>query len=160
MQEALFISDQVRSLAVTVILGLVAGIFYDIFRVMRKMLRPPRWLLFFFDLAFWFLLTALAFVALLATSSGDVRAHVLVGIGLGGLLYALLFSRAVFRLMDFLGQKVLAIINLVLAPPLWLGRGIASQSRRIGLAMTGAAGRGWRVIRQKIRTIIKKKRRN
>ncbi len=152
-------SDQVYAFTITVALGLLAGVFYDFFRVMRRMLRPPRWLLFCLDLAFWLVMTVVVFIVLLASVSGEVRAYVLVGMGLGGCFYVLLFSRAVFRLTYFLVRKTATIISALLGPPVRLARVLCAGSLRLYQLARGAGNKG-RAVCQKISAFKSIKRRN
>jgi spore cortex biosynthesis protein YabQ len=160
VREGLFVSDQVTAFAVTVVLGLLTGLLYDFFRVIRKMARPTRWLLFFFDLAFWLLATFFAFPVLLATNSGEVRAYVLAGMGLGAGVYALLFSRPVFNLMDLVASKTVRIIHTLLGPPVRFMKRCFVRGRRVSRTVLGGAGRRGRAACQKIRGIRVKKSRN
>jgi spore cortex biosynthesis protein YabQ len=89
------IEPQIKLLMTSLIIGLVTGILFDIYRRIRNLASPGPYLTALGDLCFWGLITAITFTALLAISSGQVRGYVFFGIGAGLSLYLHFFSRYV-----------------------------------------------------------------
>ena len=87
-------------------MGFALGIFYDIFRVFRKMLRHNAVFIAIEDVIFWLLATGLLFVLLLWINFGQIRAFVFIAAALGILIY---FS----TLSKLLMLAAARLINLV-----------------------------------------------
>ncbi|SHF39020.1 spore cortex biosynthesis protein YabQ [Desulforamulus putei] len=85
--------DQFYYFALTIIIGMVAGFCYDLYRVTRGTLRLRRIGTALGDLLFWFVLTGVVFVLLLLGNWGEVRLYVLLGLALGAVIYLSVFSR-------------------------------------------------------------------
>jgi spore cortex biosynthesis protein YabQ len=101
--------DQIYSFTVTLFIGLTAGFCYDYYRVLKATLGLRKIGTHLGDLFFWLITTVVVFVLLLLLNSGEMRFYVLVGLGLGALVYFIFLSRTVTRLLSF---KFLAIKKL------------------------------------------------
>ncbi len=151
---------QVTAFVVTVLLGLFIGLAYDFFRVLRQLLRPSRRALFFLDLVFWLGITPVVFAALLASNWGEVRAYVLIGLGLGGIIYTYFLTKTVYKLIDSTFLLVIRVCRIAAAPVIrparWLASAIcrSKKSLKIGIAKKNSA------LRMKLKEKIGKKKRN
>ena len=73
--------------------GFVVGVFYDIFRVFRRMLNVGFAATAFWDLLFWFMSIIIFFYLLLYINFGELRMFIFLGIALGLTLYFITLSR-------------------------------------------------------------------
>ncbi|WP_366923339.1 spore cortex biosynthesis protein YabQ [Metallumcola ferriviriculae] len=89
---------QVQYFLWTVAIGLAIAFAFDFYRALRAEFRPPRWIGHAGDFTFWVLATIIGYFALLKINWGEVRLYVLLGIGLGALVYYAVGSRTVFKL--------------------------------------------------------------
>jgi spore cortex biosynthesis protein YabQ len=89
------IQPQIILLMASLIIGLVTGLLFDIYRRIRNLVSPGPYLTALGDLCFWGLITAITFTSLLAISYGQVRGYVFFGIGAGLSLYLHFISRYV-----------------------------------------------------------------
>lgn len=114
--------SQVHAFAATIVIGIVAGFCYDYYRVVRTVFRLKKVGTYLGDVIFWLVATALVFFLLLLGNRGEMRLYVLVGLGLGALIYYCLLSKYVSRLVRFkffLFHKTLELlVKLVLL--LWM----------------------------------------
>jgi spore cortex biosynthesis protein YabQ len=95
--------------------GMLAGFYYDVYKVMRSALKFKKAGTCLGDIFFWLSITAIAFYLLLYKNSGEVRVYVFVGLALGALLYMQLLSSCACRILMrclFITGKIL---NIVLA---------------------------------------------
>ncbi|MDR3559994.1 MAG: spore cortex biosynthesis protein YabQ [Negativicutes bacterium] len=91
-------AGQLETFLITIITGMVLGMMFDFYRIMRGVFRP-RWLVTSVtDLLYWLLATAVVFVALLLGNWGEIRLYVFFGLFAGILCYFRLLSRSVIRL--------------------------------------------------------------
>lgn len=83
---------QLHSFGATLLIGAASGLCYDYYRTLREALKLKRFGTNLGDLAFWLVTTGLVFYLLLLENSGEMRFYVLVGLGLGALVYFYFFS--------------------------------------------------------------------
>ncbi|MDE6107224.1 MAG: spore cortex biosynthesis protein YabQ, partial [Oscillospiraceae bacterium] len=83
------------------VLGLILGVVYDLFRLLRLRI-PVRVVGGFLDLLYWPLTVCVLFLYTVTVGDGEVRAYLMLGIALGSLCYFRLFS----GFARFLGDKL------------------------------------------------------
>jgi len=76
-----------------VLLGVVMGICFDIYRVLRGLIKPNRFMTVIGDLMFWIFITMMVFVGLVFKNWGNIRGYTFLGILCGFLLYKKTVSR-------------------------------------------------------------------
>lgn len=82
-----YVSQQAIAFLWSLVAGAGAGLLYDWFRVRRRLHRFGRVRVFVQDVCFSFLAAGLTVVCLTFTNYGQVRAYLLLGEGLGFLIY-------------------------------------------------------------------------
>lgn len=97
--------------------GIVAGLIFDLYRVMRYFWQPSYWVTQLTDLLFWLMLLITTFALLLLSNYGEVRSYVFLAFSLGWGVYHAVASwtaRSVFyqagrlfcRLWAFWGKSL------------------------------------------------------
>lgn len=112
----LTIYDQIISFLVTIGIGFLAGILFDIYRVIRSLWQPRKIGTFIGDMVFWIILTIVAFILLLLGNWGELRIYVFLGICLGYYIYQRRFSKKTQKII-----KKIIVIFLRGIKYLWLG---------------------------------------
>jgi len=110
------IYDQIIAFAVTIAIGFLAGILFDVYRIIRGLWQPKRIGTFIGDVIFWFIMTCLVFILLLLGNWGELRIYVFIGITTGYFLYLKYFSKKVQRLI-----RKIFIFTFKLFRYLWTG---------------------------------------
>ncbi len=85
--------------ALTVAIGLLLGLLFDFYRVIRGRLHPGPLGTILGDLLFSLVATGVTFVLLIAGNWGELRLYVWVGFLLGAFSYHLLLSRSLVTLL-------------------------------------------------------------
>lgn len=141
-------ASQVLVLVFMVVAGFAVGFMYDVYRVIRSLVRPNRRVSVLMDLAFWLFVTPVIFVALLAGNWGQLRLYVFLGMALGLFCYFQLLSEAVLWILicgfRSLTHKVTAAVCALMR--LASGPVRAFHSLRRGVGYFGRppmAGRRW-----------------
>ncbi|GAB6159251.1 hypothetical protein JCM39194_24510 [Desulfotomaculum varum] len=101
--------EQFYCFALTIVIGVVAGFCYDLYRVTRGTLKLRRFGTALGDLLFWLVLTGVVFVLLLLGNWGEVRLYVLLGLALGSAIYLNLFSRQTVSVIRWTFRQILQI---------------------------------------------------
>lgn len=104
----------------TVYGGILIGIFYDIYRVIRGKKRNDRLFTSFWDVLFLLSVFAVVIWAVFSSSYGDIRSYVFIGFIVGFYLYERLLGRiaaGVFQLLLRSIEGFLRRTNSILALP-------------------------------------------
>ncbi len=104
------------------ILGIIMGIIYDVFRIIRLLINWKDWQIFIQDIVYFFIVGVFTFLFTLAYNKGDVRAYLIAGEIIGWILYYITigeivyhFSEAIARFIKKILSKFIKIIrNLVI----------------------------------------------
>jgi len=100
---------QIAVLVLTAVVGVVAGVTYDVYRLaLRPRSRPVLRALT--DLGLWLFLALLVYAALWLADFGDVRMYVFLGLAAGYAIYAGLF-RSLVTMAVRAGQKAWAVVR-------------------------------------------------
>lgn len=118
------VSQEFVIVAETMAVGGVVGLAVDLYRLVRRVLRPGRLGTLLGDLAFWLVLTPLVLTGLVLINGGELRAYVGAGIALGAFLYFRWLSRP------------------FLAAAIAVGRGVGRATRGLEIAAARAVGTG------------------
>jgi spore cortex biosynthesis protein YabQ len=105
------LTGQAATMLSMLLCGLAMGTLYDTYRTMERRCRLAHWLVWISDFLFWISCIFLVFGTLLRVNEGIVRIYIFLGLGIGIVLYFLLFQRTYLR-----------ILNKLIAFSLWLYR--------------------------------------
>ena len=107
---------QIDTFFYTLLTGIILGIIFDFYRVVRGVCRPHIWITSLTDLIYWLIATVLVFIALLMGNSGEVRLYIFMGLLLGVVLYYRLASHVVIYLV----LRTLKIVRQIMRKGYWL----------------------------------------
>lgn len=135
------LAGQTYAFLMTIFAGGIVGLLFDVYRVFRSIFRPRQIATALTDLLYWIAVTPVVFAMLLAGNWGELRFYVLIGLGIGLLLYFQALSpvviwglTSVIRGMGHLFAEFLfGLIRLVTYPFFLTGNALRSLGR----------GRGW-----------------
>lgn len=116
----------------SILLGAASGLWYDVCRAVRRTGRAGSFGTALTDLLFWLTALGALFYFAVTDAAAQMRGYVLLGEGLGALLYFLCFSPLLLPLMC----AVLHCAGLLLCFPVNLGRRISifAEKRLDGMA--------------------------
>ncbi len=141
------LADQLNAFLLTMIIGLVSGLTYDLYRVLRELLRLRKTGTFVGDLLFWMFLLVLVFALLLVGNNGEVRFYVLLGLALGAAIHLVFFSssarRLIYRTIYFLFRTT----QIIAAGALVLWRILTFPFRVLFFLVTWPVAQGGRALR-------------
>ena len=105
-------------------IGILLGMFYDLIRIFRKIIKHPNWLLQLEDILYWVICMGISFGILYIHNFADIRIFVFIGMILGATLYfctfSILFMKIATWLIDLIRRIILEIIRIVSIPIKWL----------------------------------------
>lgn len=124
------LSLQAKTFLAVMATGVLLGITFDFYRVLRGVFKPHWFVTGLADLSFWVIATAAVAGALLMTNWGELRFYVFIGLMVGTLLYYRLFSRHTMHILIGLiriiatinGYFRLIILHVIVRPLVLIGR--------------------------------------
>lgn len=128
-------ANQAYVFLATVYGGVVIGLFFDIYRMVRRIFRPGKFITGIMDLIFWVIIALFSFFILFYINDGQVRFYSFLGIGLGWGLYILSISQFIMWIFDLIYKwvsKLLAwIFKIIKWPFVKIFQGINKVARTI-----------------------------
>ena len=107
--------------------GLALGVIFDIYRVLSRRFRAPRWLIPVLDLVYWLTGAVAVFRLLYMSNQGQVRLYIFVGLLAGAIVYFSFISNYVVRglhlsitIMERLLNGILKVVEWILIKPILL----------------------------------------
>ena len=111
------IAMQLYSLVIFSISGIAIGIFFDIFRILRKSFKTPDIVTYIEDIIFWILSGVFFLFILFKFNNGQIRSYVIIGLLLGVVVYAFTISKYFIKIsviiINFIKKIVIYPIKLI-----------------------------------------------
>lgn len=92
------ILSQASLFLIFIINGIIIGIVFDIFRILRKSFKTPDIVTIIEDILFWIITGIIILYSIFVYNNGEIRFFMFIGIFLGAMLYMLLLSNYVIKL--------------------------------------------------------------
>lgn len=93
--------------------GLILGTLFDVFRVLSRELRLPKWMLPLVDILYWIVATILVFRLLIYSNEGQVRVFIYLGMLIGICFYYAFLSLWTVRLVMLLIRIIVTIYHII-----------------------------------------------
>ena len=114
------LSNQLYVFLIYCLCGVIIGIFFDVFRILRKSFKTPDIITYMEDVLFWFLTGIFLIFVIFKFNNGELRSYIFVGLGLGITIYLLIFSKLFINvnttIIKFLKMIIRKIILILLYP--------------------------------------------
>ena len=97
--------------------GILIGLIFDIFRIIRKLFKTPDFLTYIEDILFWIISGLILIYSIFIFNNGEIRLYMFIAISLGIITYILTFSRFFviigYKFSNFVKKL---IINILIIP--------------------------------------------
>ena len=120
MQE---VCNQLFCLFIFILTGLVIGILFDIFRILRKSFKTTDFITYLEDIIFWILTGCIMLFSIFIFNNGEIRSYVFIGIAIGIILYMLVISRFFIRI----SVNIIKFIKRILSYPIKLIKNVVTK---------------------------------
>ena len=128
------IIDQIKLLLFSILSGVIIGIIYDIYRLMRGIKIHNSIITFLEDTLFWILSAIIVFIFLLYTSYAFIGTYVYLYIAIGILIYFRALSKTIFKLenklINITAKTFRVVINYGLYPFLLLNEKLNAKKQK------------------------------
>ncbi len=117
------ITNQAYLFLIFIINGILIGIVFDIFRILRKSFNTSNYVTYIEDILFWIISAIIVMYSLFTFNNGSFRAYMFIGIFLGIAVYMLFFSKIIInisvKIISFF-KKIFSYIFKVIEYPIKL----------------------------------------
>lgn len=114
------INNQALLFCVFIINGLLIGLLFDFFRILRKSFKTSDIITYIEDILFWILTGIILLYSIFTFNNGEIRFYMFLGVILGCIIYMLLFSRyivnTITKIVLFFKKIIIKIINIIIYP--------------------------------------------
>ena len=125
MQVSEIIGNQATFFLISMLCGVGLVLAYDVFRIFRRLVIHGNIWIGIEDTCYWLFCTVVVFLLLYKQNDGMMRAFCFLGVGIGGAIYAFLFSRIVVKIVVKILKKIWSIV----------GRPILKIARKVFVAV-------------------------
>lgn len=112
--------NQANLFLVFTINGILIGLLFDIFRILRKSFRTSDIITYCEDLLFWILTGFLLLYSIFTFSNGEVRFYMFLAVFCGCLIYMLLFSKYFIginvKIIEIIKKIVITVFSVIILP--------------------------------------------
>lgn len=108
--------NQEYAFIIFILNGLLIGLLFDIFRILRKSFKTPDLITYIEDIIFWILSGLILLYSIFKFNNGELRLYIFIGVIIGILIYMLIFSRLFINIsvyIIFFIKKILFIILII-----------------------------------------------
>lgn len=123
-----FATEQAYTFLIFVLNGLIIGILFDIFRILRKSFHTIDMITYLEDIIFWILTGIITLYTIFTFNSGEIRFYIFLGILLGVSLYLLTLSKYFIKINVFLillfKKWILFLVHIITYPFIIIGKGL------------------------------------
>ncbi len=98
--------------------GILIGLIFDCFRILRKSFKTPDFVTYIEDICFGITTGVLLLYSIMKFNNGEIRIYIFLGVFIGLLLYLLIFSNIFMTTSVFLISKVKKIIYFIIIIPI------------------------------------------
>ena len=103
------IYNQAQLFLIFIITGIMIGILFDFFRILRKSFKTNDLVTYFEDFIFWILTGFCILYTIFTFNNGEIRLYMFLAIAIGIIVYMIIFSSYVIKINVY-------IIKLIMMP--------------------------------------------
>lgn len=112
--------SQLQVFCYSCLFGIVLGVFYDIFRIIRLFFACRYWNIFIQDILYFSFSGIMTFLFILSINFGEVRFYILAGEAIGWIIYYLtigeIMHKLSYKLVKTMKIVFLKIYNIIFKP--------------------------------------------
>jgi len=120
------VNNEAYLFVIFIINGVLIGILFDFFRILRKSFKTADFITYLQDITFWILTGILTLYFIFIYNNGEIRLYVFLGIILGILLYMLTISKYIIKFsvkaITFIKNIIGKIIQILNYPFTFIGK--------------------------------------
>ena len=120
------VSNQLFIFASCLVCGVIIGLIFDVFRIVRRLVRTSIFATIIEDIIYWIIAAVVFFLFVLGVNSVELRLYQFIGAFLGMALYFLTVSKQIINvsvcIVQFMAKVLAAVFKVIFAPILFIFR--------------------------------------
>ena len=96
--------------------GVIIGLFFDFFRILRKSFKTKNIVTYIEDGLFWILTGISIIYFMYKFSDGNLRLYMVIGLSIGFILYLLVVSKTIINIFVKIIDYIKKTVNIILVP--------------------------------------------
>ena len=104
------VTNQAYLFLVFTINGIIIGLLFDIFRILRRSFKTSDGITYIQDILFWILTGFILLYSIFTFSDGEIRFYMFLGVFLGCLIYMILFSKYFIKI----NVKIILVLKKII----------------------------------------------
>lgn len=116
----MMVTNQAYLFLIFTINGIIIGLLFDIFRILRKSFKTSDIVTYLQDILFWILTGFILLYSIFVFSNGEIRFYMFLGVFLGCLIYMIIFSKYFIninvKIILILKKIILKILSIIIFP--------------------------------------------
>lgn len=110
----LSILSQTKLILFSLLAGVITGIMFDIYRIIRGSEKIPKIIIFIEDILFWIFAGIIVFIFLLITNHANFSTYAYPCIAIGIFVYLKTLSRLLLRIYFKAGKDISKVIRIII----------------------------------------------
>ncbi len=107
------ITAQAYLFLIFTLVGILIGLLFDFFRILRKIFKTNNIITYIEDIIFWILTGILILYSIYYFNNGEIRLYMFLGIILGFLSYIFTISKYIISFFVYISKFIKKIINFI-----------------------------------------------
>lgn len=108
--------NQLINMLLFILTGIVIGVLFDIFRIIRRSFKTPDFLTYIEDILFWLMAGIILLFTIFTFNNGEIRLYIFVSLLFGLTIYLLTLSKFFIKI----NVKIIEIIKKIVCYPIKL----------------------------------------
>ena len=108
--------NQLINMLLFILTGIVIGVLFDIFRIIRRSFKTPDFLTYKEDILFWLMAGIILLFTIFTFNNGEIRLYIFVSLLFGLTIYLLTLSKFFIKI----NVKIIGIIKKIICYPIKL----------------------------------------
>lgn len=92
--------------------GVIIGVLFDFFRILRRSIKTPNVITYIEDILFWILTGLLVLYNIWYFNNGEIRIYMFLGIILGILIYMSTLSNIIIKIFSKILQTIIKVLEI------------------------------------------------
>ena len=113
MEVKILTINQLTTLAIFLLTGMIIGFIFDFFRILRRSFKTSDIVTYIQDFLFWICTGAILLFSIFKFNNGELRGYIFIGTALGVIVYMIFFSKILINIFT----KLLLMLKKIVSYP-------------------------------------------
>lgn len=114
------ITNQANLFLIFGINGIIIGLLFDFFRILRRSFKTKDFITYIQDILFWILTGFILLYSIFTFNNGEIRLFMFLGVVIGIIIYMLFISSYIIKInvaiIKFIKNIIIKIFNIIIVP--------------------------------------------